>query len=217
MEFSWQPPQLGHDSTTAFKLTCAPLLSGIPFPQPLSTNVGADVTTQLLTDLYSGVPYNCSVVTVTSQGESEPRSVVNTTVEIGISIFFYCFLRIMLVPFCFTAPSGPPLSFEVAVGVNDVTFSWSPPEITLRNGEIIAYSLSCSPHGSTIVTIKSNFAEPGPHAVSGFLSSTEYNCSLVASNNKGNSPPATKSFITQDSEYIYIIIQSVLLMIFTCS
>ena len=91
MEFSWQPPQLGHDFTTAFKLTCVPLLSGIPFPQPLSTNVGADVTTQSLTDLYSGVPYNCSVVTVTSQGESKPRSIVNTTVEIGISIFFTVF------------------------------------------------------------------------------------------------------------------------------
>lgn len=106
-------------------------------------------------------------------------------------------------PFCFTAPSGPPLSFQVAVGVNDVTFSWSPPEITLRNGEIVAYSLSCSPHGSTIVTIMSTFAESGTHTVSGFSSSTEYNCSLVASNSKGNSPPATKSFTTQSSEYIH--------------
>lgn len=122
----------------------------------------------------------------------------------------------MFVSSCSTAPSGPPLSFQVAVGVNDVTFSWSPPEITLRNGEIISYSLSCSPHGSTIVTIMSTFAEPGTQGISGFSSSTDYNCSLVASNSKGNSPPATKFFTTQGSEYIYIIIWSILLMIFTC-
>lgn len=65
------------------------MLSGIPFPQPLSTSVEADVTTQSLTDLYSGVPYNCSVVTLTSQGESEPRSVVYKTEEIGIDLYDY--------------------------------------------------------------------------------------------------------------------------------
>lgn len=109
----------------------------------------------------------------------------------------------MLVFFWFTAPSGPPLSFQVSVGGSDITFSWSPPEITLRNGEIIAYSLSCSPHGSAIVTITSTFTESGTHVVSGFSSSTDYNCSLVATNSKGNSPPATSSFTTQDSECVH--------------
>ena len=80
--FSWQPPVLGHNFTTGFKLTCVPLLNGILSPQPPSTSTVAEMTTLSLTGLHAGVPYNCSVVTVTTEGESEPRSVIHETEEI---------------------------------------------------------------------------------------------------------------------------------------
>ena len=82
LEISWRPPQLGNNLTTAFTLTCTPLLAGIPQPRPLSTASGEELSLSLA-GLYPGVAYNCSVVTVTSEGQSEPESIVQTTDEIG--------------------------------------------------------------------------------------------------------------------------------------
>ena len=86
LEFSWQSPTMGHDFTTGFKLTCSPLLTGIPFPLQLSTTATAEITSFSVTELYPAVPYNCSIVTVSSQGESEPESVVHSTEEAGMFI-----------------------------------------------------------------------------------------------------------------------------------
>ena len=49
--------------------------------------------------------------------------------------------------FSFPAPDGTPQSFTVSAGARNVTFSWSPPAPTLRNGIITSYSLSCVPEG----------------------------------------------------------------------
>ena len=45
------------------------------------------MTSLTLTGLYPGVPYNCCVVTLTSQGESESTSIVQTTEEIGTLVY----------------------------------------------------------------------------------------------------------------------------------
>lgn len=82
------------------------------------------------------------------------------------------------------------------VGTSDVTFSWSPPEVTLRNGDIVEYVLSCSPRGSAVMTV-TIFTEPGTYMVDGFSANTDYNCSVIASNSKGSGPPATLLFTTQ--------------------
>ena len=82
LEFSWQPPQLGHEFTTQFTVMCTPLLSGIPMPQPVSTSSGDEHTLPVM-GLFPGVQYDCSVVTVTTQGESEPESIVLYTEETG--------------------------------------------------------------------------------------------------------------------------------------
>ena len=82
LEVTWQPPQLGPNLTTAFTLTCTPLLAGIPLPLPVSTESGEELGLSL-SELYAGVEYNCSVVTVTAQGHSEPVSIIQATQEIG--------------------------------------------------------------------------------------------------------------------------------------
>ena len=83
LELTWRPPQQGHDLTTSFFLACTPLLAGIPPPLPASTGSGAELSLYL-TGLYPGVEYNCSVVTVIGEGQSEPVSIIQATEEIGV-------------------------------------------------------------------------------------------------------------------------------------
>ena len=90
-----------------------------------------------------------------------------------------------------------PLSFQVVVGVTEATFTWSPPDITLRNGEITEYTLSCS-SGSSLMLL-TTFVESGTHRLEGLSASTSYNCSLWASNSKGRGPSTSLLFKTQDA------------------
>ena len=79
--FSWTAPSIAAHLTTAYSLTCLPLLAGIPSPQSLT--VQPSVTSATLGGLYSGVGYNCSITTISDEGPSEPESVILTTPEIG--------------------------------------------------------------------------------------------------------------------------------------
>ena len=207
LTLSWEPPTQGHDLSTGFRLTCTPLLVGIPPPRSLNST-GGDFTNLTLSGLYSGVSYNCSVVTLTAEGESESRNIVQTTEETGAPILCIYIILYHLTDFsfCSTAPSGTPLSLQVVVGVTEIAISWSPPEVTLRNGMIIGYTLSCSPNDSAVVTLMiTTFTEAGSHTVDGFLASTDYNCSIVATNRVGTGPPARISFTTQtEGESLHI-------------
>ena len=98
----------------------------------------------------------------------------------------------------FTVPTGPPLSFQVVVGVTEITFTWSPPEVTLRNGVITEYTLSCSSGGTLMIL--TTFTESGKYTVDGFSASTSYDCSVLAANSVGSGPPASLSFTTQDAD-----------------
>ena len=76
-----------------------------------------------------------------------------------------------------------------------VTFSWAPPDVALRNGEITEYTITCDSDGSRAVSV--TVAEAGSHNVEGFSPSTTYNCSVVATNSAGSGPPASLTFTTQ--------------------
>ena len=82
LELTWGPPKHGANLTIAFVLTCTPLLEGIPVPESVRTSSGGEMTLSLA-ELYPGVSYNCSVVTVTAEGQSQPVSKVQATEEIG--------------------------------------------------------------------------------------------------------------------------------------
>ena len=81
LTFSWSPPSVTAQLTTGYMLTCVPLLEGISTPK--STVLGPRDTTAIVTGLDSGVTYNCSIVTVSREGSSQPRTLTPSTTESG--------------------------------------------------------------------------------------------------------------------------------------
>ena len=69
-----------------------------------------------------------------------------------------------------------------------MTFSWSPPAPTLRNGVITVYSLFCvlMSGGGTIISVQ--YTAAGTFTLGGFTPATSYNCSIGASNSQGSGP-----------------------------
>ena len=86
-------------------------------------------------------------------------------------------------------------------GERHVTFSWSPPPVTLRNGNITGYTLSCSPSPASLPL---NLSQPGTHLVERFSPDTNYECSVVAYNSPGSGPPASTHFSTQEDCKCYM-------------
>ena len=71
-----------------------------------------------------------------------------------------------------------------------MTFSWSPPAPTKRNGVITGYSLSCVPVSGGGNTITMQYTAAGTFTLRGFTPFTSYNCSISASNSQGSGPVA---------------------------
>ena len=79
-----------------------------------------------------------------------------------------------------------------------MTFSWSPPAPTLRNGIITGYSLSCVPEGGRESTVSMHYTQTGTFTLEGFAPATTYNCSISASNSEGSGPVAYIVVATMD-------------------
>ena len=89
----------------------------------------------------------------------------------------------------FPAPTGPPETFTVTRRrARNMTFSWSPPTPTLRNGVITGYFLSCVPEGGGGSSISMQYTAAGTFTLRGFTPFTSYNCSVSASNSWGSGP-----------------------------
>ena len=117
----------------------------------------------------------------------------------------YCCVLCTVVITCllscdFSAPNGPPQSFVVIprTGARNVTFSWSPPAPTLRNGIITGYSLSCVAEGGVESTVSMWYSQSGTFALEGFAPATTYNCSISASNSRGSGPVTYVVVTTMD-------------------
>ena len=76
-----------------------------------------------------------------------------------------------------------------------MTFSWSSPAPTLRNGVITGYSLSCVPEVGGRNSISMQYTT-GALTLRGFIPATSYNCSISASNIWGNGPMAYRMVST---------------------
>jgi hypothetical protein len=202
IHLTWEPPSFDADLTTGYVVSCTTLMEGIP--QPKVQNIPPNETSTFVSG-YNGVSYTCEIFTETVQGNSL-GSRVNVTIPE-------------------TVPSGSPENLSAEAAERDVTFSWSPPDVTLRNGNITEYSLSCSPSPSSL---PQSFPEPGTYRVAYYSSSTthvcsilasrfspatSYNCSVVAINSKGAGPPAFVSFTTA---YDYKLFQLRLINIGNC-
>ena len=90
LSFSWQEPVTPNGVLTGYQLSCQPLLLGIPLPQSLNTTVVMTVVMVMLSNLYPGVGYNCSIVARNSAGPSDPVYINGTTLETGMYIHLFC-------------------------------------------------------------------------------------------------------------------------------
>ena len=79
---SWNYPRVVRHQITGYNLTCVPLLTGIPVPQSLW--LPSTATSATVTELRSGVRYNCTIFTITDQGSSSPLTLSIITSETGI-------------------------------------------------------------------------------------------------------------------------------------
>ena len=77
----------------------------------------------------------------------------------------------------------------------NVRFSWEPPALLNRNGDIINYNLTCTA-GMSIVT--ANYSSAGTYILNGFEALTTYTCSVYAQNAAGSGPPDTRTETTME-------------------
>ncbi len=96
-----------------------------------------------------------------------------------------------------------PVNFEIWVdGPRTLTFSWDHPQGFETNGlDNTTYQLTCVPRpvGFPRVYVSHEFSEHGVMATeSGFSPSTIYNCSVLASNEVGDSPSVSAMATTLD-------------------
>ena len=70
-----------------------------------------------------------------------------------------------------------------------MTFSWSLPAPTERNGVITGYFLSCVPEaGGGRNKVSMLYTAAGTFTLGGFTPFTSYKCSISASNSQGSGP-----------------------------
>ena len=113
------------------------------------------------------------------------------------------------------APSGVPQYFTTTkVTANSITFSWLPPLIHLRNGNITHYSLRCSYHNSTeiIITLEHLQIHDTTYLLINLLPYTNYFCNISAFTSGGEGPSANTVVRTnEDSKMVYFLIISIIL------
>ena len=81
LSFSWNTPGAGDELIVGYVLTCLPLLIGIVALQPL--NLEHNATSATITGLHSGMVYQCSIATISSEGLSKFKNITFATLEIG--------------------------------------------------------------------------------------------------------------------------------------
>ena len=88
------------------------------------------------------------------------------------------------------APSGEPQNFTITkVTANNITFSWLPPLIHLRNGNITHYSLRCCYDNSTdVITLEHLQIHDTTYLLINLLPYTNYSCNVGASTSVGEGP-----------------------------
>ena len=97
LNFSWQVPMTLNGALTGYQLFCQPLRPGIPPSQTLTPGPTAVMT--MLSGLYPGVEYNCSIVARNGAGPSDPVYISGTTQETGIYMYLIlCYLVSSLQP-----------------------------------------------------------------------------------------------------------------------
>ncbi|XP_019858755.1 PREDICTED: receptor-type tyrosine-protein phosphatase F-like [Amphimedon queenslandica] len=98
-------------------------------------------------------------------------------------------------------PTAPPSNFTINTNTNSrsLSFSWDPPPPEHRNGDILAYNLTCYETVGGVVNLITTPSFPRivneggsvQFVLSGFRPGTLVNCTLTSSNDAGTGPSAT--------------------------
>ena len=98
-----------------------------------------------------------------------------------------------------TAPSGPPLNFDILVDITSLTCSWDLPAEDDRNGVIVSFTLRCSSGGETVIDLILNPTSTVYEiTVDLYKRSATYSCTVAASTAVGMGPSTTAVSVTTD-------------------
>ena len=144
--------------------------------------------------------YYIRVVSANSESNSSTAIRSFTTAEDGMIIFVST-----LNDFCnYIVPSGAPSNFTISVSVTSFMCTWNLPDETLRNGEIISYTLACTSGDETVVnlTLRPTVLEI---TMDLFSPLTSYSCSVAASTAAGIGPYTDAIIVVTQGKLLHIV------------
>ena len=106
LSFSWQVPMTLNGALTEYQLSCQPLRPDIPPSQMLTP--GPTAVMAVLSGLYPGVEYNCSIVARNGAGPSDPVYNSGTTPETGMYMYIHVPYSVLL---CFKLHGLQPVNW----------------------------------------------------------------------------------------------------------
>lgn len=99
----------------------------------------------------------------------------------------------------FTSPSANPEDFVAVPASMTVQLSWSPPYQLNGSVTVVSnYTLICTSKIIQVDSVRETYVETGSYTLGGFRPSTEYSCSVFASNTVGRGPSASTNVTTMD-------------------
>ena len=108
-------------------------------------------------------------------------------------------------------PSGPPQSLVITMKSHNLTFSWSPPLPSQRNGVIISYLIICSSGDIIINTTRTSSTSL---TITGLQPFTNYTCSVSASTIIGAGPAVVKHILTSEDSKLHNGLYTAILLCF---
>ena len=104
-------------------------------------------------------------------------------------------LKSTIIEFVSAVPSGQPQSLIFSTTSRTLTFSWSPPLLSQRNGVIISYLITCSSGGSIINSTRTSSTSL---TITGLQPFTNYTCSVRAATIVGDGPATMLDIVTSE-------------------
>ena len=225
---TWNAPAIPNGLIHRYAVTYQPVqtLSGknLSSLSPSTILTSDNSTLLVLTQLLKGSFYSItlSAYTVAGSGPSSTDQCITHTLEDSKCNVFYCIVQkhVHCCNCSYIVPDGPPLSFN-AITKSDlsITVSWSPPNVSLQNGQIIHYKLLYTTNSSQTETLRPTVfldASTFSYRLTNLSVNTHYYIMIAAGTSIGFGPYANTSIVTlnkrEKSRTIIIINRSIKLL-----